>query len=109
MRRAIGALASAAAALALAGGCHAPPAGARNAMAIANQGAVAIEGLWLRDCGGGADDYRPVAGTKIAPGEAIELPVRAGCFDMEVRTADGQVVGRQERLTMMAAGSWTIR
>jgi len=26
-----------------------------------------------------------------------------------VRTADGQVVGRQERLTMMAAGSWTIR
>ena len=96
--------------MALAAACHMETVPTRPpAMQVVNQGGVPIEALYMRTCGADDNSYQPMSGTSIAPGAAVDIPVIDGCFDLEVRTSEGHVVGRQENLTMMAGGLWTIR
>ena len=78
-------------------------------MRIYNLGRRPIVELRTKRCGETDAAFKPVANSAMDVGASYTLPLTQGCVELIVVGADGQIMGRQAELHMMAGSTWTIR
>jgi hypothetical protein len=78
-------------------------------MYVENHGRVPITAVYRKACGTPPDAYQPMPRTEIGIGDQVALPLFRACVDLEVRDAEGRVVGRQEHLEPLPETIWAIK
>jgi hypothetical protein len=76
---------------------------------VANQGRVRVADVKWKPCGSPDDAYKSMGRLGILAGSAVELDEFTGCRDLVALDDGGNVLGRQDHLTLMPGSTWTIR
>ena len=80
-----------------------------NYMQIYNVGRQQIAELKTKHCDEADDQFKSLAGSAIPRGQSYALPLLEGCVELIAVGPEGEVLGRQANLHMMAGSTWTIR
>jgi hypothetical protein len=74
-----------------------------------NVGPAHIAEVRWKPCGAGEDAYAPLAESAVSRGTSLRVDEYAGCRDLVAMDAEGNVLGRQDNLSLVPGTTWVIR
>ena len=80
-----------------------------NELRVFNRGARIIGGVRIRTCGSPDSAYQWLPASQVVPGHSLAIALREGCIDLSAVSAEGDELGRQFDLYMIAGSTWEIR